>query len=317
MKTGWKIFAFIFVFLLGVEVYALWKLIRLHDTIISVINVSDETLFNAPPNREMIAGLGEKKFYYRIPSPYLDRYRRELVSVGLKTVGGDWERALAVARWVRQKLKYATPADFKGYFVRDWPALAVLESSGDLRGLCDSYARIFTIGCLSLGIPARSIWLNDHWTAEVFLTEQQRWVMIDPTYAYFIKINDNTACCLDIHKYYQDNSSQVKWEPVVFDATNNDGIYRKKREGSLRFEYLDRLYVVDAHYSLLTPSWRNYFKIYRAINWVDENTHARGIWEYRLRWVVGINFLILVVLLVCLLKMVKLQQIANDIKINL
>jgi hypothetical protein len=287
----------VFAFLLALEVYAGWKLIQLPNTLVSVINISDESLFNAPPDEEMIADVAGEKFYYRIRSPYLDLFRRELDQDGVLNKENDWEQALAVARWVRTKLRDSEPVSpRKIYFSREWSALDVLKIKTTYRGLCDSYVKLFTIGCLSLDIPVRSVWLSSHSVAEVFV--QDEWVMVDPAYGFFAKINGSPASCLAIRKSFQKGSSSARWEPVVFDISDDDHTYHPGMEENFRSDFISLLQVADANYSLQPPGWHNYFRIYRAINWVDDQASPQGIWELRLRWLVGINFLFLMVAVV-------------------
>jgi hypothetical protein len=287
----------LFVVISVLEVYVVWKLIQLPNTLVSVMNISDDSLFNAPPDEKMVADMAGEKFYYRIRSPYLDLFRRELDDNGVVNKENDWEKALYVARWVRTKLRDRAPlSPRKVYFSRNWSALDILKSKTTYRGLCDSYVKLFTIGCLSLDIPARSVWLSTHSVAEVFV--QQRWVMVDPAYGFFAKLNGSPASCLAIRKSFQQGSSSAKWEPVVFDTSADDHTYRPGMEENFRQDFMGLLQIADANYSLQPPKWYNYFRIYRAINWVDENANPQGVWEHRLRWLVGINFFFLMVVVV-------------------
>lgn len=295
MYFRWRIW--VFAVLLILEVYAVWKLIQLPNTLVSVINISDESLFNAPPGEEMIADVAGEKFYYRIRSPYLDLFRRELGHDEIIKKENDWEQALAVARWVRTRLSDSEPlSPRKIYFSRNWSAFDVLNNKTTYRGLCDSYVKLFTIGCLSLDIPARSVWLSSHSVAEVFVRE--RWVMIDPAYGFFAKLNGSPASCLAIRKSFQESSSSARWEPVVFDTSADDHTYYPGMEKNFREDFIKLLQVADANYSLQPPKWYNYFRIYQAINWVDDTANPQGIWEHRLRWLVGVNFLFLMLLVV-------------------
>ena len=120
--------------------------------------------------------------------------------------------------------------------------LATRKSSG-LRGWCDLYSRLFAITCQSLKIPARIMELDGHVVPEAFIGDLKRWVMIDPTFAYYVTSGGNPLSVVELIRCYREGRA---FSPVVFvEEKEDDCLYSPDSEVKLKNIYLNGFTVVS------------------------------------------------------------------------
>ena len=120
-------------------------------------------------------------FVYQKPSPRLkllrERYKLDAVIAPGKT---EMEKLILLRHWVRNQWHTAWGND-PAQWMPPWDALVILECKDqkDCLTMCTHYAAVYTQCCLALGWNARHCILDHHCVAEVYVTGQQKWVMMD------------------------------------------------------------------------------------------------------------------------------------------
>jgi hypothetical protein len=124
---------------------------------------------------------GSTPFIYQTPSPRLnllrERYHLDQVIAPGKT---EMEQLMLLRFWVRNQWHTAW-GSHPANWMPPWDALVILESKDqpDCLTMCTHYATVFTQCCLALGWDARQCILDHHCTAEVYVRQHDRWVMMD------------------------------------------------------------------------------------------------------------------------------------------
>jgi hypothetical protein len=125
--------------------------------------------------------LGSTPFIYQEPSPRLkllrERYQLDKVIAPGKT---EMEQLMLLRHWVRNQWHTAW-GNHPAQWMPPWDSLIILESKDqpDCLTMCTHYAAVFTQCCLALGWNARHCILDHHCTAEVFVNQHNKWVMMD------------------------------------------------------------------------------------------------------------------------------------------
>jgi hypothetical protein len=118
---------------------------------------------------------GSYPFTFQGPSAKLARLRAdwrldEIVAPG-KT---ELEQFILLRNWVRRQW----PAN-EGNCQRPWDALNILAAPAGDHGMCTHYAVVFTQCALALGYNARQLVLANHYVADVWSAEYQKWILMD------------------------------------------------------------------------------------------------------------------------------------------
>src|SRR5262249_54830283 len=127
------------------------------------------------------AAPGSLHFGYQAPSPRLkalrERYKLDQVIAPGKT---EMEQLILLRHWVRNQWHCAWEGGADAW-MPPWDALIILDSK-DQPGcltMCTHYAAVYTQCCLALGWNARHCILDHHCTAEVYVNQHRKWVMMD------------------------------------------------------------------------------------------------------------------------------------------
>jgi len=156
-----------------------------------VINTSSAEFFNSPATCA-IEGVNPD---------VLGRLRGKL-DTELSTAGSDWEKAKALAGWVRSRLTPGEPTDpATSASVLIDRALAGKHPSC----WCDEFAKLYYLCCLSAGVRCRIVHLSarsdapgalqDHYLNEVWSEAGRSWAVLDPYFGRCFK----GASALEIH----------------------------------------------------------------------------------------------------------------------
>ena len=120
-------------------------------------------------------------FAYEEPSARLARLRQrhkldEVIAPG-KT---EMEQLILLRHWVRNQWHTAWEGGAAAW-MPPWDALVILDSMDrpDCLTMCTHYAAVFTQCCVALGWTARHCILDHHCTAEVYVNQHRKWVMMD------------------------------------------------------------------------------------------------------------------------------------------
>jgi hypothetical protein len=125
--------------------------------------------------------LSSVPFVYQAPSPRLkllrQRYQLDKVIAPGKT---EMEQLMLLRHWVRNQWHTAWGSNAAAW-MPPWDALIILSSKDqdDCLTMCTHYAAVFTQCCLALGWTARHCIVDHHCTAEVWVGQHNKWVMMD------------------------------------------------------------------------------------------------------------------------------------------
>lgn len=108
----------------------------------------------------------------------------------------DFETALNLLKWTRQSCPAGRPTAYP-----KWNALEIINMTrqGKTKAFCAQYSQIYVQACLSLGIPARYVGINNHELTEIWSNHLGKWVTIDPLYCCYFKHKAEVLNTLEIH----------------------------------------------------------------------------------------------------------------------
>ena len=285
IKTG-SLLLVVLCVVLGAELYYLK---RLPGSFVRVYYAHDVNDFNQPPTEAMTGTFGGTRFDYRIPHRIPQKTFAEITEAVKDTSLEGMDSILLVARWVRRTVQFAGGS---GYTPPGRPEDYLGDvTKGVVRGLCDFYARLFVITCQSLGIPARIIELEGHVVPEAFLKERARWVMIDPTFGYYMKRGNDPLSVVELIQCYRHGISLT---PAVFaEGKGDDCLYSAADEINLREVYLNGFTVISDHQVDYTTIHYTMLKTFTVplvkVQYMDSNSPKIGARERALRYSVVIT----------------------------
>ncbi len=267
---------------------------------VRVFRTGDQRTFNMPPGEMMTITLDDSTFDYRVPHRVAENIFGEVMYLLDSTGGKDVDSLVEVANWVRGKLSFG-PASIDNTFPVE--ALLSMPEKKNVTFLCDSYTRLFVIACQTLGIPARIVELEGHVVAEAFSRERDRWIMLDPTYGYYLVLNDMPLSVVGIINCYREN---LPMTPVVFGVEGNDGLYGPEQEISLKKIYLNGMTMVSDQTVNRKKIWNTFLEKFSLpiakIQYLNGTTTLIGLREERLRVVIVVTACILVLLTILLIR---------------
>lgn len=136
-------------------------------------------------------------FEYIMSDPKLDELRD---TYGLDEIAGNGNtqsKALNLLHWLCEH----TSHDGYNNFQDDYNALSFLEYAYDTgKGInCANLSVTLSEACLSVGIQARALWLmpenpidmDNHVVVMAFIPEDDRWIMLDPSFNCYLSDMDN------------------------------------------------------------------------------------------------------------------------------
>ena len=143
--------------------------------------------------------------YERLDHPELKILREnEGLEVMVKDAESDLGKALLLSDWTNSQWKQGVPDPYP-----PWNANTILKMARDTGngGFCAQYAVVFVQACLSMGIQARYVDLNSgkvgdsgHFSAEVWSSDLDKWVAVDPFYNRYFKSEGKPLGALEIHQ---------------------------------------------------------------------------------------------------------------------
>jgi len=278
-KIGFFILATVTI-LLGIQVYYLKTL---PSSFVRVYSTSEIKEFNKPPTKSMTVDFDGDIFDYHIPHRIEQHAFQEIKDLLQRDNPDSMRKLILIAQWVREKIQFGKHA----YFAPEIKAEDLLNSAskGGLRGLCDLYSRLFAITCQSLGIPARIIELNGHVVPEAFIAEHAQWVMIDPTFGYYVKKGDKPLSVVELIRCYREGCFL---SAIVFiERRDDDCLYSVEDEKKLKEIYLNGFTVVsnqNIEYHEMVDSIVRHFTLLTAkVQYLDSNSTIIGSRERMVR----------------------------------
>jgi hypothetical protein len=236
-RTGSIILAAVTV-LLAVQIYYLKKL---PGSLVRVYSTAEIDDFNRPPTQELTVTFEGVLFDYRIPHRIETHAFEELKDAVQGKTAENMLQAIAIARWVREKMHFGE-RDYSAFEI-DAKDILATGASGGLRGWCDLYSRLFVIACQALKMPARIIELDGHVVPEAFIGDLNSWVMIDPTFGYYVNGGDKPLSVVELVRHYLEG---LAFSPIVFvEGKEDDCLYGPDSEGKLRNVYSNGFTVIS------------------------------------------------------------------------
>ncbi|HNS32879.1 MAG TPA: hypothetical protein PKN36_07900 [bacterium] len=165
----------------------------------SIISVSSNDVFNKIPDKEMSVLFNGKRFCYKFPVLLKKDFEVELK----KYIGhhpADLNKTLIVNLWVREKLKFGIN---KTHYLYWQPQKVLMDIKKDNLFLCDTYARLAAAAAQTIGITSRVLWLGGHVVPEFYIPEIKKWVMVDPTYGYYMEFENMPLSVTEIIACYR------------------------------------------------------------------------------------------------------------------
>ena len=286
-------------FLLAMQIY---YLMRLPGSLVRVYYTAEIDDFNRPPTDELTVQFDGALFDYSIPHRIEQHAFQELSAALEGDTTNSLEKVIGIARWVRERMHFGE---------RDYSAFAIeaddlikTEGGVGLRGWCDLYSRLFVIACQSLKIPARIIELDGHVVAEAFIKGLKRWVMIDPTFGYYVTSAGEPRSVGDLIKCYRQGDAI---SPVIFvEGKEDDCLYSSQSEVDLREVYLNGFTVVSSqtidYRQIVVSILKRFTLLITKVQLLDKNSTMLGTRERMVRavlaftgvvWIAVLGFIVL------------------------
>jgi len=193
----------------------------------------------------------------------------------------DLERAVILRRWARRQYEFSSGSGKIGMF--DYAALLrhrTIES-----GLCDAFATLYVGAAIATGLPARVIHLNTapgvnsqgHYTVEVYLPDQRRWVVMDPLYDVYYTADGRPLSALDLHRLAMADHALVR--------TKVERAGPAKPPAALALDnYYHHVQIVNRT-DFDTHRLNIFGKKLLFLNWTGDGASPLGRWEAVLRTV--------------------------------
>jgi hypothetical protein len=285
----------ILVVVISVLVMEVYYLKGLPSSFVRIYYTSEMKDFNRPPTEAMTVEIDGYVFSYRIPhSVKQDSFKeaRDLIQSSDKDV---IDSLILIANWVRSTLRFGMPNyNSSRFLVED-----ILNNSrnNDVSMWCDFYSRLFVITCQSLGISARIIELEGHIVPEAFIRKNNKWIMIDPTFGYYMLKGSNPLSVVEIIECYK---KEIPLDPVIFAKDRGDDcLYSGKDEVNLKKIYLNGFTVVSDQNVDRKKIKETILKALQLpiakMQFIDTNSTWIGYKERTIRYIIMLNIIILII----------------------
>jgi len=149
---------------------------------VKVISIKDASVFDRKPDSEMNVNVKDITFNYKFPV-LLGKDKLKELNKKIKISDSKLTEVIEICKWVREKLSFGN--DTTHYYF--WNPEVVLRNARKEKFLCDGYARLSACVAQNFEIPSRVIWLGGHVIPEFYLSDKEKWIMVDPTYGYYLK----------------------------------------------------------------------------------------------------------------------------------
>ena len=275
--------------LLAMQIYYLQ---RLPGSLVRVYYTAEIEEFNRPPTEALTVQFDGALFDYRIPHRIEQHAFQEIASALERGTTDSMGKVLHIARWVRGRMHFGE-RDYSAFEIEAEDVLKTGERDG-LHGWCDLYSRLFVIACQSLMIPARIIELDGHVVPEAFIGESEGWVMIDPTFGYYVTRAGKPLSVVDLIRCYREGDTLL---PVVFvEGKEDDCLYSPGSEVELREIYLNGFTVVSNqtfdYQQIVESIVKRFTLLITKVQFMDSNSIMIGARERILRYSIVVTAII-------------------------
>ena len=223
-----------------------------------------------PEDKKIIKGKYDFRFE-TYTSPKVNWLRQYTLPV-VEDVKNQWEKYIALRRWVRKQIPFKDPV-----MKTHWDAQRILQavwSDSTIGFICGAYAATYTSACISVGLNARIMHLENmegdgHFATEVWSDYWNKWIFMDPLYDCYCTMNGEPLSTLELHNLWKTGG----WSKVIkrrgHENTSIDtGIPEKKY-----FSLFHDIQLISANDFLSNP-FTNIIDLLTAkiryIRWVDE-----------------------------------------------
>ncbi len=171
-------------------------------------------------------------------------YLRSLLPDAALQFGSPLERVRALNSWVAMQWRYRNSSETPQY--APWDPATILSWGKAERGhdsrppivMCVHYAVVMVSCCIAAGIPARGFagtgsingW-DGHFTAEVWVKEYGKWVMVDPTKDAILMTDEVPLSISEIRRLGTDLLPFVRWGPGQQANASHQGLEAWVGEG--------------------------------------------------------------------------------------
>ncbi len=158
--------------------------------------------------------------------------------------------AAALCDWVHHQLSFGKP-----FPDTDWHTFTLLDKAAKgEKFLCDEYAALFAAIAQAYNAPARVFHIKGertqgHFLTEVWLSEKQKWVMIDPLFNLYVTLSAEPLSIKELYALSTENFNGVKEHQKA--VTNETLKFSKKY---LKYFNLDSLNLIMRNDFISRPS---------------------------------------------------------------
>jgi hypothetical protein len=227
-----------------------------------------------------------------------------------------------ISRWVRRILKIGP-----GYNPGFWNPTRVIRDSRSpgFQCWCDTYARLFAYAVQAKGIPSRVIWLSGHVVPEVFF--QNRWIMIDPTFDYYVYKDGRVLSVTEIIEMYKNGEDVSKHVRFITGVKGDDGTFDDVVDKYVKNVYtngytliLNGEKTVAGNRTVLSFLLSHFDKLYAvftgknytAMQKIESEQQKLGTWSLPLRYILVLNSVLIVAAIIRLVRGKKSQPKRYD-----
>jgi len=154
----------------------------------------------------------QRRFRFSFDDPSVLQFlrKRERLDLLLEGSKSDMEVFKRLMSWVRSQWTPGRPDPYPPI-----DAIAILDKirRGETGGFCAQYCFVLCQALQSLGYKARYVTIKGHEVIEVWSSEFQKWVMLDPTYEIYVKKDWIPLSVIEIHDF------SFRKEPLVICST--------------------------------------------------------------------------------------------------
>jgi hypothetical protein len=185
---------------------------------------------------------------------------------------GQWDKYLSLRKWVREQIPNRDPL-----IESQWDAQRILQAvwrDPTVGFICDAYAATYVSACISAGLHARMLHLEDeygrgHYATEIWSDDYTKWVFMDPLYDCYFTGDRVPLSALELHNRWKNRT----WEGLEKQRDENEYV-RSDTSPSDYFSLFKDIQLVNANDFLSSPFTSVVDLLIgkiRYIRWVDES----------------------------------------------
>ncbi|MCX8082652.1 MAG: transglutaminase domain-containing protein [bacterium] len=190
----------IFVTYLSILLCSIYFTIKNPLLLVRIISIDDYKVFNQGPDQQMKIQVKNKVFDYKFPV-ILNKHELTFLNIDVEKNTSTFVKVINICKSVRNSLKFG---DDKVHYYY-WEPHLILKDMKRYRFLCDGYARLAASIAQSYGIPSRVLWLKGHVTSEFYISEFDKWVLIDPSFGLYFSSNNIPLSTTEVIHAYENN----------------------------------------------------------------------------------------------------------------